>query len=912
MFDRPVGICSRVMKEEQTHSKSPSASTAAPKRASWMAGIGQWPRLSWPDVKDRNRVRLVIGLVASFVISLILVVGLKVFKDRQDTLIAAEYELAHLSGALAAQVRIELTSLESLLDLASLVKLTDPELKSNPDVINARVKMHPYLQNLLVLDDVADVDYSYSKDPNIAGQAFINEDFFQYHQGDLSKALFISRKKQLSISKAIFDNEGNFVGVVVAMMSPDYLRFVAHRADIGFDYQLYLVGRDGRIILSSPQIRRGQTVHITNILGQIFPFKPPKAYRYTETNFKENVLVALQDLGTSPRLTILLVRPVKQILQPWRESLKFYLLIILAPTFFGSGICAIFLRQFEQKKLLEIAKHSVDTRLSVAVSSVRGGIWEWDLNAGQIYWSSSMYGLLGRTTGSPALTVDDMRALIHPDDHHLLDNLGDLNHHTSQGYEMVARMRHAHGHWVWVFLKGKLKPTKRSGDNPSQRCIVGMAIDVSEQKKTEIHLAKTKRMLSDALESIAEAFVLWDKNKKLVLCNDNFAEFYQIDPDTLKPGTSYDEIMNAARTPGRVLYRTDGKETEPFRETHSDEMQFAGDRWLHVSTHRTNEGGWVSVASDVTPLKEQERELSVNERRVNQHVKELQSSREALRKEADQRAELAVRYAAEKARAEAANQSKTEFLANMSHELRTPLNAIMGFAQIMRNSLYGPLGDQRYDDYVKDILSSSSHLLTIINDILDMSEIEMGRMVLERHPTNLRELVEEMLNIAEPKAFTTGIHIETDLNATPMIRADQRALKKVILNILSNAIKFTDHGGTITVRTFAEQDHAVLSIEDTGMGIAQKDLARIGRPFEQFDTDVKSTRSGTGLGLAIAKAMVELHSGTMSIQSRIGIGTNVYVVLPVDAEGYHSLNNREEPPEETIDDYIAKPDSKAS
>ena len=854
---------------------------------------------------------MIVGLSLSFFGALVLVIGAKIWSDRQETLVSGEYALAHLSGSLAAQVRIELTSMESLLDLARVTKLSDAKLDvSNAEIIDARVRMHPYLQNLMILNANGDVDYSYAQDPTIESTTYFTEDFFQYHQGQSSEALFISRKRHLTISKGAFDKDGSFVGVAVAMVSPDYLRFVAHRADIGFDHQLYLVGRDGRVILSSPQIRNGRAVHITNLLGPVFPFTPPKAYHYTRTSADEEVLVAMQDLGTEPRMSILLVRTTADILAPWVSSLKFYFLIVVGPTLFGAALCGFMLRQYEQKKLLAIAKQSVDTRLSLAVHSVRGGIWEWNLDSGQLMWSSSMYSLLGRTTGSPVLTLDDVLSLIHPEDQKQFSELGDMSAHNSQGCEIVVRMRHAHGHWVWVFLKGRLKSIDDSdGKNVAakRRCIVGMAIDISEQKKTELRLIKTKSMLSDAIESMAEAFVLWDKNKRLVLCNQNFAAFYQIDQVALQPGTSYESVMEAAKTPGRVLYRSQDRSAHALHEKSIDEMQFAGERWLHVSTHRTRDGGWVSVASDVTPLKDQERELSLNEKRIHQHVQELQDSREALRKEADQRAESAVRYASEKARAEAANRAKTEFLANMSHELRTPLNAIMGFAQIMRNGLYGQLGDERYDDYVKDILSSSNHLLTIINDILDMSEIEMGRMVLDRHPTNLRDLVRDVLNIVEPKAFSAGIHIEADLHLTPIVQADTRALKKVALNILGNAIKYTDHGGTIVVRTFAEQDHVVLSIEDNGIGIAQKDLARIGRPFEQFEADVKSPHSGAGLGLAIAKAMVELHNGTMSIQSRLGIGTNVYMVLPVDEASYHSITDRTQTPEESLDDYVSRP-----
>jgi len=281
---------------------------------------------------------------------------------------------------------------------------------------------------------------------------------------------------------------------------------------------------------------------------------------------------------------------------------------------------------------------------------------------------------------------------------------------------------------------------------------------------------------------------------------------------------------------------------------------------------------------DVTPLKQQEEARRLNEEQLQRAVVGLERSREEA-------AELARKYAAEKVRAEGANRAKSEFLANMSHELRTPLNAINGFSEMMTQEIYGPLGDARYAGYAQDIFNSGQHLLALINDVLDMSKIEAGKMSLRFEPVIIEELVEDSLRLIKNRAENAELQVERELPPLPEIDADYRALKQVLLNLLSNAIKFTPRGGTI--RLSAERRHDAaggrvrFSVSDTGIGIAADDLARLARPFEQIETQHAKTQQGTGLGLALSKSLVELHGGALDIESEPGRGTTVSFTVPV-------------------------------
>jgi two-component system cell cycle sensor histidine kinase PleC len=308
------------------------------------------------------------------------------------------------------------------------------------------------------------------------------------------------------------------------------------------------------------------------------------------------------------------------------------------------------------------------------------------------------------------------------------------------------------------------------------------------------------------------------------------------------------------------------------------EAELVDGRWVAIAERRTGDGGHVVTYVDVTVLKQQEEARRRNEEQLQGAVIGLERSRE-------QAAELARKYAAEKVRAEAANRAKSEFLANMSHELRTPLNAINGFSEMMVAQMFGPLGDARYASYAQDILSSGQHLLALINDVLDMSKIEAGKMNLRFEPVRLDELAEDAVRLIKNRAETAGLGVVIETPNLPDVEGDYRALKQVLLNLLSNAVKFTPRGGRITLKAESRHDsmgdRVKISVRDTGIGIAPHDLARLARPFEQIESQQSKTQQGTGLGLALSKSLIEMHGGMLEIESQPGIGTTVSFLLPI-------------------------------
>jgi cell cycle sensor histidine kinase DivJ len=253
------------------------------------------------------------------------------------------------------------------------------------------------------------------------------------------------------------------------------------------------------------------------------------------------------------------------------------------------------------------------------------------------------------------------------------------------------------------------------------------------------------------------------------------------------------------------------------------------------------------------------------------------------RRNLEARKALEARLAeAEAARVEAQTDArgKMRFLANMSHELRTPLNAIMGFSDIMRSRLFGDL-PSRYADYPELIHEAGRHLLDLINDVLDMSKIEADKFELHVEDFDVREPVNAALRILQIQAHEAGVNLRGVLPSEPLdVRADRRAIKQMVLNLVSNAVKFTPPPGSVTVTVQAVEGVLELTVADTGVGIAPEDLVRLGRPYEQAG-DSAARAGGTGLGLSLVKAFAGLHQGDMTMESRLGEGTAVTLRLPV-------------------------------
>ncbi len=522
----------------------------------------------------------------------------------------------------------------------------------------------------------------------------------------------------------------------------------------------------------------------------------------------------------------------------------------------------------------DLINDAVRGRIDTALNRGRCGLWDWDLSRGRIFWSQSMFTLLGLDGRHDLLTFGEVNALVKSDDIDLFaiaDQLitGEINH-----IDQIFRMQHVDGHWIWLRVRCELS----QGSTDAGLHLIGIAVDITEQKSLAEKTVEADLRLRDAIETIPEAFVLWDAGDRLVLCNSHFQKLHKLPDSAVTPGTSYETVIEVGRMPEvRTRLNDLGNQTPGAR---TFEAQLDDGSWLHISERRTKDGGYVSVGTDITRIKEHQQKLVENDLRLRATVTDLKRSQAALERQAVELADLAQKYSQEKTRAEEANQTKSKFLANMSHELRTPLNAIIGFSEIMGSGMFGALGSEKYQEYCHDILTSGHYLLEVINDILDMSKIEAGRMKLDLESLDLSRTLAESLRVVSGRAHDKNLTVDTDIEAGISVTADRRATKQIIVNLLSNAVKFTPEGGKVIVRSRLSKDRIKLIIADTGIGIPQQSLARLGRPFEQVESQLTKTYHGSGLGLAIARSLTHLHGGSMRLRSKLGQGTVVCVSLP--------------------------------
>ena len=280
----------------------------------------------------------------------------------------------------------------------------------------------------------------------------------------------------------------------------------------------------------------------------------------------------------------------------------------------------------------------------------------------------------------------------------------------------------------------------------------------------------------------------------------------------------------------------------------------AGDLTQRVQSASKDEIGRLATSFNIMV-----RALRARDRRLQANRKILETSNRELKK---------------------LDRRKSEFLANMSHELRTPMNAIIGFSEVLRDHCFGEL-NAKQGEYVEDILESGRHLLSLINDILDLSKIEAGMMKLEERPVDLESLLRRSMVMIKEKASQNGVQIDVETaDLPPVIRADERKVKQVVYNLLANAVKFTPEGGRMGIRAWRDEKNVSVEVWDTGIGIAEKDQSKVFSKFEQLDGSTSRRYEGTGLGLALARSMVELHGGTLRLESEIGKGSRFFFSLP--------------------------------
>lgn len=414
---------------------------------------------------------------------------------------------------------------------------------------------------------------------------------------------------------------------------------------------------------------------------------------------------------------------------------------------------------------------------------------------------------------------------------------------SSQYNEIEARCVTANGNIIWMYWKYKRVDNK----------VYSTGRDITALKKQQETLAQQQGKLAEA-EAIGHMGQWhWKVGSENISFSDELFRIFSLDPENFSP-TLYN--IN------QMVHRGDtGRMMQVFQraviEKNNYDMDFRIQRPDGTTRYIRCEGRCErDHEDDVTALYG-----------IMQDVTDTMEREMALRKA--------------KENVERAYAAKTQFLANMSHELRTPLNAIIGFSEMMHQQLLGPIGTEKYLEYIGGILESGEHLLDLISDILDMSRIEAGKYELSLEKFNIAKVVRLAIHMMEGRAIDSEIKISTDIkNENLTIVADRRAVMQMVLNLLSNAVKFSRQGGQVALYMIERTEYLSIKVEDSGIGIPANKLANITQPFEQAESHYTREHDGSGLGLAITKELAEIHGGSLHIESTLDVGTTVTIRLP--------------------------------
>jgi signal transduction histidine kinase len=444
--------------------------------------------------------------------------------------------------------------------------------------------------------------------------------------------------------------------------------------------------------------------------------------------------------------------------------------------------------------------------------------------------------------------------LIHPEDVERVRSVFLALVPDGPGSVVQHRLQHKDGSYVWV--EAVMRLVRGDGGRVE---LISVLRDIREQKAVEQQLAAVNGRLSEenrrfnvALENTRHGLAFYDADHRLQVWNRPYAEIYGISPDALQVGMTFPDVIRASLAAGNYpgvdpeAVIAERLKVAAMTVPHAFGQNLKDGRAAEAVQQPLADGGRVVTVTDVT---------------------------ERIQYEAD------LRRAKEEA--EAASRTKSEFLATMSHELRTPLNAILGFSEIMRDAYAGPL-DEQYRAYAHDIHASGKHLLELINDILDLSKVEVGRLELHAEVLELHDIVNRSCRLVAEKAHNGGISLDVRVaEDLPPILADGLRMKQVLLNLLSNAVKFTPSGGRVAVSARVRDGNGLeIEVADTGIGMRPEEIPTALEPFRQIDNSTTRRYEGTGLGLPLAKRLVELHGGVLEIESQPGQGTTVRFRIP--------------------------------
>ncbi|WP_292462393.1 PAS domain S-box protein [Methanolobus sp.] len=472
------------------------------------------------------------------------------------------------------------------------------------------------------------------------------------------------------------------------------------------------------------------------------------------------------------------------------------------------------------------------------------GGWEFDISTGEYTWTPEVAKIYNTDASSPK-NLEFVLSFYSPASKEIFEKSVQNAVEKGESYDLELELFPANENQKWVRCIGHPK----TNDGKVVK-VTGSLQDITERKMAELKIDEENLWRRILMEQSRDGIVIIDQDGKVFEANPRYAEML---------GYSHEEMQ--------TLYMWDW-DINYTREQLLEMLHFADSKGiLHETRQLRKDGTLLDVEINANAARFGERKLSFC---VCRDITERKQAEEEL---------LNAKIAAE-----TANQSKDEFLATMSHELRTPLNSIIGFSDILLNGNYGDLNEKQAT-YIDYILQGGNHLLHLINDILDLSKVEAGKMELEYEKFYVSDSIDEIMTLTSPLAMKKGIHLNVKVDSQlGVINADKTKLKQILFNLTSNAIKFTQEKGHVAIEAQRSGNFVRIAVADTGIGIAQGDMDKLFQPFKQLNPYITREHEGTGLGLTLVKKFVEMHGGRIRVESKVGEGSIFTLVIPLGPE----------------------------
>jgi PAS domain S-box-containing protein len=695
-------------------------------------------------------------------------------------------------------------------------------------------------------------------------------DYFTYPRDYPSAAIYISApfkdavtgRWMIAMSRRLDASAREFAGVIVAFVDLAYFQHIYDTLNIGEHGLIQLFKRDGTTLIREP------------FEAEVYEQKPGdlQAFRgLIQWNRNGTTTVALPPDNIERIISYRTVpgRPLvvavglsrDEVLAQWRDDVRTRAVLSLVIIVAVVLLVLLLLRSLARRDASESALRVSEQRFDLAVRGTSDGLWDWDMVADRVWFSPRCCELLGyKAVEEFSSDYDDYFSRIHAEDAERRALALDLHLKEGKPYDVEYRLRLKGGAYRWFRVRGQA--IRNAAGEPIR--MAGSISDIDSQRRAETalvealdNLRESEGRLSSLIENVPGVIYrsVFDGRWTETFVNHALGELTGYPPGDFTAGgpRSFASIIHpddrehVARTIDDAVRKHTPFAVE-YRIIHkSGGAKWVWDRGRAIYGPDGRAQYLDGCIFDITDRKQGEGEL----RRA-------------------------------KDAAEAASQAKSQFLAHMSHELRTPLNAIIGFSEVMKAELFGPMGSAQYRNYACDIHESGTHLLGVINDILDLSKVEAGHQDLHEEDCDVEEIVIDSLRLIAERAAAQGISVERHLQPDlPALRADSRMIKQVLLNLLSNAVKFTPGGGTVRLSVGTANDGSLyVIVQDNGIGIPADQVRRVLEPFVQVEGAFSRKYSGTGLGLPLSRTFVELHGGTLELVSAIGSGTTVKVVFP--------------------------------